>query len=170
MKASIYAGLAPRDRARAHVRGAKVLNAESGGGEAAAEHLLQTQRVGEPWAIGVLREAGRAALVPAAAGAASPICAARSTRSPPAQERAALLAELGEAEAATGDPAGAARLALAAEGSQSASARAQTLERLGGALWLLGQESAATEAFERGLVAGRRAGTRPAPRACRRGC
>ncbi len=152
VKESIYSGLAPRDRAHAHVRCAKVLNDESGSGEAAAEHLLQTQRVGEPWAIGVLREAGRAALSAGRSERGIAYLRRALAEEPAGQERAALLAELGEAEAAAGDPAGAARLALAAEGSQSDSARAQTLERLGGALWLLGQESAATEAFERGLV------------------
>ena len=46
---------------------------------------------------------------------------------------------------------GAARLALAAEGAQSRGERAHTLERLGGALWLLGQDATAAEAFERAL-------------------
>ena len=62
VRESIYAGLPPRDRARAHVRAARALSEEGGAPENTAEHLLQAQRIGEPWAIGVLREAGRSAL------------------------------------------------------------------------------------------------------------
>jgi DNA-binding CsgD family transcriptional regulator len=152
VRESIYAGLAQRDRAGAHMRAARVLSDEGGGAERTAEHLLRAQRIGEPWATGVLREAGRAALAGGRPERGIAYLRRALDEEPAGPERAGLLAELGEAEAAAGDPAGAAHLALAAEGSQSDSARAQTLERLGVTLWLLGKEGAATEAFERGLV------------------
>ncbi len=88
----------------------------------------------------------------AAASGASPTCAGRSTRSRPARSGPSSWPSWARPR-----PHRAIRPARRAwrwppRARSRDSARAQTLERLGGALWLLGQESAATEAFERGLV------------------
>ncbi len=152
VRASIYDSLPPRSRAGAHVRAARALAEAGASAQRTAEHLLQAQRLGEPWALDALREAGRAAL---AAGRVSSGIAylRRALDEDPADAgaRSELLAELGEAEAASGDPAGAARLALAAEDALSGGERARTLERLAGALWLLGQDATAAQAFEGAL-------------------
>ena len=151
VRASIYDGLAPRSRAGAHVRAARALAEAGASAERTAEHLLQAQRLGEPWALDVLQVAGRSAL--AAGRVRSGIAYLRRAldEDPAAGARSELLAELGEAEAASGDPAGAARLALAAEDALSGGERARTLERLAGALWLLGQDATAAQAFEEAL-------------------
>ena len=151
VRASIYDGLSPRSRAGAHVRAARALAEANASAERTAEHLLQAQRLGEPWALEALQEAGRSAL--AAGRVSSGIAYLRRAldEDPAAGARSELLAELGEAEAASGDPAGAARLALAAEDALSGGERARTLERLAGALWLLGQDATAAQAFERAL-------------------
>ena len=151
VRASIYDGLSPRARVGAHVRAARALAEANASPVRTAEHLLQAQRLGEPWALRALQEAGRSAL--AAGRVESGIAYLRRAldEDPVAEARSELLAELGEAEAASGDPAGAARLALAAEDAQSGGQRAHTLERLAGALWLLGQDATAAQAFERAL-------------------
>jgi DNA-binding CsgD family transcriptional regulator len=151
VRASTYEGIAPRDRARAHVQAARALAADGASPEQTAKHLLEAQRLGEPWALEALKEAGRSALAAGRTGAGIAYLRRALDEDPGPAVRADLLAELGEAEAASGDPAGAARLALAAEDVRSAPAQARTLERLGGALWLLGQDAAAAEAYERGL-------------------
>ena len=153
----------PRARAGAHVRAARALAEAGAPAERTAEHLLQAQRLGEPWALEALREAGRAAL---AAGRVSSGIAylRRALDEDPADAgaRSELLAELGEAEAASGDPAGAARLALAAEDALSGGERARTLERLAGALWLLGQDATAAAGLRAARsTSPRRAATTP---------
>ena len=151
VRASVYSALVPRARAGAHVRAARALADEGAPPERTAEHLLQAQRLGEPWALEALQQAGRAALAVGRVQSGIAYLRRALDEDPDAGERSELLAELGDAEAATGDPAGATRLALAAEGAQSGAERAHTLQRLGGALWLLGHDAAATEAFERAL-------------------
>ena len=151
VRASIYAGLSPRDRAGAHVQAARVLAAADAPAERTAAHLLEAQRLGEHWALEALWEAGRSALAAGRLDSGIAYLRRALDEDPDSVQRSLLLAELGEAEAASGDPAGTTRLALAVEGAQSGAERAQTLERLGGALWLLGQEGAAAEAFERAL-------------------
>jgi DNA-binding CsgD family transcriptional regulator len=150
VRQSVLHGLAPGVRAQTHLQAARVLAADGCDAERTAEHLLAAQRLGEPWAFQALRDAGRSAL--AAGRRESGVLFLRRAleEDPDGPERAELLAELGEAEAAGGDPAGAARLALVA-GADPGEARAQTLERLGATLWLLGRDAAAAEAFERGL-------------------
>ena len=151
VRASIYAGLSPRARAGAHVQAARALAAADAPAERTAAHLLEAQRLGEHWALDALWQAGRSALSAGRLQAGIAYMRRALDEDPDPVQRSLLLAELGEAEAASGDPAGTTRLALAVEGAQSSADRARTLERLGGALWLLGQESAAAEAFERAL-------------------
>ena len=151
VRASLYDGLSPRARAGAHVRAARALAEAGAPPERTAEHLLQAQRLGEPWALEALEQAGRAALAAGRVDSGIAFLRRALDEDPVPGARSELLAELGEAEAASGDPAGAARLALAAEDAQSGGERARTLERLGGALWLLGQDATAAQAFERAL-------------------
>jgi DNA-binding CsgD family transcriptional regulator len=151
VRASIYAGLSPRARAGAHVQAARALAAADAPAERTAAHLLEAQRLGEHWALDALWEAGRSALTGGRVEPGIAYLRRALDEDPDPVQRSLLLAELGEAEAASGDPAGTTRLALAVEGAQTGAERARTLERLGGALWLLGQESAAAEAFERAL-------------------
>ena len=152
VRASIYDSLPPRSRAGAHVRAARALAEAGARRERTAEHLLQAQRLGEPWALDALREAGRAAL---AAGRVSSGIAylRRALDEDPATPARAPSSSRSWARPRPrpGDPAGAARLALAAEDALSGGERARTLERLAGALWLLGQDATAAQAFERAL-------------------
>jgi len=152
VRESLYEGLPATSRALGHLQAARVLWNEDAPPEHVAAHLLGSHQVGEPWALAALRQAGRAA---AAAGALSTAVAylrRALEEDPEGDERTDLLAELGEAEVAKGDPAGAARLSSAANASNPGPARAQTLERLGGALWLSGRDAEAAEAFERALA------------------
>ncbi|MBN1527789.1 MAG: AAA family ATPase [Thermoleophilaceae bacterium] len=151
VRASLYEGLSPRARAGAHVQAARALAAADAPAERTAAHLLEAQRLGEDWALEALWEAGRSALSGGRLAFGIAYLRRALDEDPDPVQRSLLLAELGEAEAASGDPAGTTRLALAVEGAQTGAERAGTLERLGGALWLLGQEGAAAEAFERAL-------------------
>lgn len=113
--AALRAEMGPFARARAHRRAAAALEAAGAPVETVAAQLLHTRPAGEAETVARLREAAALAL-----GRGDPTTATRllerALAEPPAPaERGELLAELAEAEATAGLPAGAEHLAEALE-------------------------------------------------------
>jgi DNA-binding CsgD family transcriptional regulator len=113
--AALRAEMGPFARARAHRRAAAALAAVGAPVETVAAQLLHTRPAGEAETVARLREAAALALGRGDAMTATRLLG-RALEEPPAPaERGELLAELAEAEATAGLPAGAEHLAEALE-------------------------------------------------------
>ncbi len=94
VRAAIADGLAPAERRALRRRAAGLLAARDEW-NAAAAHLLAVPPARDPAAVGILRRAARAALAEGAPDAAATFAARALDEPPPADERPALLVELG---------------------------------------------------------------------------
>ena len=157
LASAVYADIATAERSALHRRAAEILHGEPVAPERVAAHLLPSPGSGEAWVVEVLRAVARAR-AGAAARPSRPraICAVRCRSRPPPAVRAAVLRELGVAEAATGLPSAIGRLeeAVAAGGWQFDGAtgggddRARALLELGRALAAAGRYREAIERFD----------------------
>ncbi|MHC1561161.1 helix-turn-helix transcriptional regulator [Actinomycetospora sp. C-140] len=91
--------LGPAERHRGHRRAADALAADGAGAELVAAHLLHTEAFGDPTVVAWLRAGGRAALRKGAPETARAYLRRAAAEPPPAEERAAVLHELGTATA-----------------------------------------------------------------------
>jgi DNA-binding CsgD family transcriptional regulator len=150
LRTALYEDLSPAARERAHRRAARLLARSDDDAEAAASHLERTEPRGEAWAVDVLRNAGHKALA-----RGSPEAAARALRRALDENvsdgRAALLQELGQAEAAFGDPGAAQRLEAAYEEASDADSRATALAALAETRFVAGAMAPAIEGFRQAL-------------------
>jgi DNA-binding CsgD family transcriptional regulator len=131
VRTAVYADLAPRERALAHARAARILHAVGAPVERVANHLLSTEPAGDPWAVEALRTAATTVL-----GHGAPESAVRHLRralaEPPEDAvRAAVLLELARAEAAAAEPDAAAHFADAYALAGDVRARADAAEDAG---------------------------------------
>ncbi|MBS1845549.1 MAG: AAA family ATPase [Actinobacteria bacterium] len=113
--AALRAEMGPFARARAHRRAAAVLEAEGAPVETVAAQLLHTRPAGDAETVSCLREAAALALGRGDATTAAGLLDRVLDEPPPEPERGEVLAELAEAEATAGIPAGAEHLAEALE-------------------------------------------------------
>jgi len=150
LRTALYEDLSPAARERAHRRAARLLATSGADTEAAASHLERTEPRTESWAVGVLRNAGHMALA-----RGSPEAAARALRRAldenVSDDRAALLQELGQAEAAFGDPGAAQRLEAAHEAAADGDSRAAVLATLAETRFMAGEMEPAIEGFRQAL-------------------
>jgi DNA-binding CsgD family transcriptional regulator len=106
VRAAVYDAMALADRLDAHADAARLLAADGAPAERAATHLLKTDPAADPRAADQLAAAATVALSRGAPEEAVTYLK-RALREPPIPERrAALLAELGAAQARTGDTEG----------------------------------------------------------------
>jgi DNA-binding CsgD family transcriptional regulator len=113
--AALRAEMGPFARARAHRGAATVLEAAGAPVETVAAQLLHTRPAGVSETVVRLREAAALALARGDATTATGLLERALSEPPPEPERGELLAELAEAEATAGLPAGADHLAEALE-------------------------------------------------------
>ena len=151
VRSAIYEEIPAGERARGHVRLARLLAHEGAPAGRTAAHLLRAQRGGERWVVETLADAAERAL-----GSGAPKTAAdylrRALEEPPDPDaRAELLVQLGRAEAAIGEPAAFRRFAEALELIQDERRAAEILFQLGRRLYVVGRYPEAARAFERGL-------------------
>ena len=151
LRSAVYADLPAVECGLLHGRAARLL-ADDVPPERVAPHLLAAPPAGDPWVVEMLRAAASHAC-----SAASPEPAARYllralAEPAPREVRAAVLVELGEAEAAAGAPTALARLEEALPLIEEPAERAQTLLRLGWMLHRSGRIADAAAAFQRGLA------------------
>jgi DNA-binding CsgD family transcriptional regulator len=150
LRSAVYADVPPVERGLLHRNAARVLADESPA-ERVALHLLEAPATADSWAVEVLRGAARQARATASPDSAARYLA-RALDEPPARdERAALLVELGEAEAAAGADTALPRLEEALALIKDPMGRAETMLRLGWMLHKSGRIGEAADVFERGL-------------------
>ncbi|HEY1688425.1 MAG TPA: AAA family ATPase [Solirubrobacteraceae bacterium] len=148
---AIHSDIGAGERGDLHRAAAGLLDRDGAEPEAVAVHLVQAGCRGDRWVVSALRAAAARALAQGAREAAADWLARALAEPVPAEQRSALLAELGRAEAALGRPEAVERLQTAAELVGGGEAQARICADLGRALALQGQLDAAVAAFERGL-------------------
>jgi ATP/maltotriose-dependent transcriptional regulator MalT len=104
VRAAVYAGQAPTDRAEAHARAARLLALDLAEPGRVGVHLMSTEPGGDQWTVEALISAGRAALTQGVPRAAVGYLTRALAEPPPAALRGAVLRELGSAEQRVGDP------------------------------------------------------------------
>ncbi len=103
VRAALYEELAPGERQARHAAAAQVLAAEGVSAERVTAHLLRTTPTGDEGRIGTLRAAAASAIRRGAPSAAAVRLQRALAESPPGQDRAEILTELGRCEVATLD-------------------------------------------------------------------
>jgi DNA-binding CsgD family transcriptional regulator len=153
VRQAVYLGIPTAERGQLHLAAAE-LHRASGAADAderAAAHLLETLPVGAPWVVACLHAAGRRALAGGAPETAASYLLRALDESPPQDERADLLVDLGRAEALAGLPSAVERLRTAVALLEQPQARARALAQLGQALYAAGDNAGAASAFDEGL-------------------
>lgn len=150
LRSAVYADVPPVERGLLHRTAARLL-ADDAPAERIALHILEAPATADPWAVEVLRAAARQARATASPDSAARYLVRALAEPPPRRERAVVLVELAEAEAAAGAATAVARLEEALTLRDDPSGRAETLLRLGWMLHKSGRIGEAAEAFERGL-------------------
>jgi DNA-binding CsgD family transcriptional regulator len=102
----VLEGLGPARRAAGHARAAHLLADAGAGPDAVATQLLRAEPAGDPWAVGMLRDAAGSELSRGSAGAAVPLLRRALAEPPPAPEVALTRTMLGLAESVAGEPGG----------------------------------------------------------------
>jgi DNA-binding CsgD family transcriptional regulator len=152
VRSAIYADLPPAARASGHARAARLLARDGGPPEAAAAQLLEAERAGDQWTVSVLRQAAGRALAGGAPESAAAYLA-RALEEPPAHgERAAVLRELGAAEAVSHHPAAVEHLADALALTPEPAERARLALELASAFMVAGRGEQAVELLDEALA------------------
>jgi DNA-binding CsgD family transcriptional regulator len=156
LASAVYADIATAERSTLHRRAAEILHGEPVAPERVAAHLLPSPGSGEAWVVDVLRAVARRARAGGAPESAASYLRRALQEPPDAAVRAAVLRELGGAEAATGLPsaighleeAAAADLARLDGSAAGGDDRARSLLELGRALAAAGRHRDAIERFD----------------------
>jgi DNA-binding CsgD family transcriptional regulator len=99
VRSAVYERIGPRERARLHAESARILKAAGSSQQEVAGHLIGVDPSGDPDVVETLREAARRAVAGGDLRAATAFLRRAMEEPPPAEERVAVLAELGAAEA-----------------------------------------------------------------------
>jgi DNA-binding CsgD family transcriptional regulator len=151
--AAVYEDLGAARRGELHLLAARLLAADRIELARVGVHLLAGARHGDPWVVATLREAAAGA-VANGAGELAIEYLERALLEPPASvERAAVLGELGHAEALLGRTTAGEHLRRAVDLAADAGERAGLLLELGRALALAGDHGQAARIFEEGIHA-----------------
>lgn len=146
--AALYEAIPPGRRSLIHIAGARLLIQDGASPDRVALHLLHAEPAGEGWVVEVLRKAAAAASSRGAPEQAASYLT-RAMREPPmADERGAVLHELGAAELLTRDPGAPQHLAQALDATDDPGARGQIALLLGRAAVSGGRLVAARELLE----------------------
>lgn len=154
VRQAVYLGIPAAERAQLHLAAAELLQGASDGADAsvrAAPHLLHTLPGGAPWVVECLHTGARRALDRGAPETAADYLLRALEESPGSEQRAALLIDLGRAEALAGRPTAVDRLRAAVALLDQPAARARALAQLGHALYAAGDNPGAAGAFDEGL-------------------
>jgi DNA-binding CsgD family transcriptional regulator len=149
---AIEASLGPGERSAAHLRAARLLDADGDSPEEPAAHLLAAIPSGDEWAVDVLQRAATLAVGHGAPGTAVRYLRRALDEPPPAARRAQVVFALGHAEALSGEPQAAERLsASAVDYANDARQEPRTALTAGRALLALGEADKAIGVLESAL-------------------
>jgi DNA-binding CsgD family transcriptional regulator len=153
LRRAVYEQIPPAQRATDHRRAALLL-AEAGPGNAAiGAHLLRASPAGEPEVVRLLRTAADDAIIHGDASGAATLLRRALEEPPSANQRAAVLGELGQAEVLSGDPAAADHLTQALALTEQPAERTALACALGDLLvWSRGHSVQAYEMLTRTLA------------------
>ncbi len=151
VRSAINAHLPRAERMRLHVEAARRLIDAGAASERVAAHLLVADPTGEPWAVGVLRDAARRALGRAAPDSAVAYLTRALNEPPLPQERGHVLGELGVAEALSHQPEAAEHLGQALECAADPILRAFAARGLALTLYLRDEHRAAIAVLDQAL-------------------
>jgi DNA-binding CsgD family transcriptional regulator len=135
VRSAIYEQLAPGVRSQTHARAAQLLTAQGAEPERVAAQLLACEPADNPNAVQTLRAAAAAALARGAPDTAVTYLRRTLAEPPPQSVRAAVLAELGNAERIAHDPAAVVHLEQAWQATADPIARARLASRLANVLY-----------------------------------
>jgi DNA-binding CsgD family transcriptional regulator len=153
VRSAVYRDLAPADRSAAHARAAAVLRAAGAAPADVAPHLLSVEPAGDDAVVGLLCAAGRQALARGAAAGAAELLRRALAEPPAGEERAAVLADLGDAELRAGELEAADRhLSEAVEATADPHLRCRRRILLARARSVTESPAAAAVLLERGLA------------------
>jgi DNA-binding CsgD family transcriptional regulator len=147
-RSAIYAAIPAGERARLHALAAEQLREEGAAGERIASHLLVTEPGGDEATVAFLVAAARGALARGAPSSAASYLRRALAEPPSADERPALLAELGTAESLVGDVRALGHLREALERSPDSGPRRAAALALARFLVLSGELGRAASLFE----------------------
>jgi DNA-binding CsgD family transcriptional regulator/tetratricopeptide (TPR) repeat protein len=150
---AIYDDFPAAQRGSWHARAARLLDRDGADPQRVAAQLLASGPRGDPWVANALRTAAKLALARASPQSAAHYLDRALSEPPPPELRAAMLVELGNAQAMTGETADAV-LAFDAvlQLLEEPHTRAEVHFARGRALSLQGSHRAAAESFEAGLA------------------
>ncbi len=152
VRQSVYLGIPAGERARLHLEAARLLHEARGDrAERVAAHLLHALPASEAWVRADLHAGAQSALAGGAPETAAHYLLRALDESPGDDERAALLIDLGRAEALLGRATAIDRLRAAVALLDRPQARAEALAQLGDALYTAGDNAGAASAFDEGL-------------------
>ncbi len=147
VREAVYDDLGPARRARDHLRAAQLMS--DAGADAVAAHLLRAEPAGEPWAVEALRAAAAAARRRGAPDLAVRCLRRALDEEPAREERAAVLRELGAAEALIHEPEAVAVLQEAWTLADRPAERSRVALELGRALIMQGRLAECVEVCDR---------------------
>ena len=150
VRAAVYGELPFGQRALTHCRAARLLVDSGASGERVSAHLLESSPDGDATVVEILRETAQRAMAQGAPASAVRYLERGLREPPPDALRPAVLAELGRAEAAAGQPEAVAHLEAAIDLADEPRQRAALLLVFGRVLQHAGRLGEACEAYRAG--------------------
>jgi DNA-binding CsgD family transcriptional regulator len=120
VRASIYSDVPAGERARSHLRAARLLAGSGDAAERVAAHLLVARPIGDKWAVGVLVDAAEDALARGAPDSAAAYLTRALAGAPADGDRRKLVALLGQSEYLAYQPGASAHLMEAMDSASTA--------------------------------------------------
>jgi DNA-binding CsgD family transcriptional regulator/predicted negative regulator of RcsB-dependent stress response len=151
LRAAVYEEIPPAQRARTHLRAARLMRQEHRPDDMVAAQLLLSTRAGEPWAVEALQRAAGRAMDRGNPEAAIRYLTRTLNEPMGRTERARTLLALSRAEATVGEPGAEERLREALTLIDDPREQARAHQMLGTILYTRGNTAAAARSFERGL-------------------
>jgi DNA-binding CsgD family transcriptional regulator len=151
LHSTIESDIPAGERGLLHLRAAKLLAADETA-DYVASHLLHATATGDPWVVETLRHAAAQAISTAAPASAAGYLRRALSEPPSLDQRPQLLLELGDAEAAAGEPTALERVEEAIPLLDDPRERARALLRLGWMLHKSGRIAESGEPFRSGLA------------------
>lgn len=151
LRSAVYEEIPPAQRARAHLRAARLAHEEHRPDDIVAAQLLLATRAGEPWAVEVLRRAAKRAMTTGSPETAIRFLGRALIEPTDRAQRSSILLELARAKATVGEPGAEEQLREALSLVTDPREQARAHQMLGGVLYNQGATTQAARSFERGL-------------------